>query len=143
MSLIKPLYALATLGSALPAAAVLLIATGALANSPRPSVIVLDQPVKNKAIDITYANLPRDGFVVVLGSDAHGKPMLTSQIGVAELKAGDHRNIKVMLTGATRPGEKLWVSLYDDADGKPGFNVKADRAYWTGKLPAQNAFVVK
>ncbi len=130
------------MAGAAPAFVLFLVSGAALAASPRPSVTVLNQPVKNNAIGITYANLPRDGYLVVLGSDARGMPNSVA-MGVIDLKAGDHRDIKVGLQKAPRPGQKLWVSLYDESDGKPVFNAKADKPMWTGKLPAQNAFIVQ
>jgi hypothetical protein len=85
MSPLKSPYLFAALVGTLPAAALLLMSTVAEAASPRPSVIVFNQPVKNDTIDITYANLPRDGFLVVLGSDKRGMPS-HYPVGVVDLK---------------------------------------------------------
>lgn len=128
--------------AAAPALAVTLAAGAALAMTTPPSVTVLNQAVKSNAVDITYAYLPTSGHVVVLGSDANGK-LGDRILGSAEMKAGDHRDFKVNLTEAPKPGEKLWVSLYDDTDGKPGFDMKADKPVWGDRIPLQNAFIVK
>jgi hypothetical protein len=106
------------------------------------SVVVFDQQIKSKAVDITYAFLPAKGYVTVYGSDATGNPVRTA-LGTAELSAGDHRNVKVNLTEEAKPGQRMWISLYRDRDGKPGFDAKGDQPIWPDKLPSENAFMAR
>lgn len=123
-----------------PKVALAVTAAGALTTPP--SVIVFDQKLTNGAVDITYANIPAKGYLAVLPSD--GKGMGGGEpLGTQAIDAGDHRNVKVKLTGTPKAGDKLWVSMYFDTDGKPGFDAKADKAVWAEALPAENMFTVK
>ena len=107
-----------------------------------PSVLVFNQKVSNGTVDVSYANIPSKGYVVVKRSDAQGAPQ-TAVLGSASIPAGDHRNVKVKLTAEPKAGDKLWVSLSLDTDDKPGYDAAADKPIWTGKLPAANMFVVQ
>lgn len=121
------------------------LATSAAVPAPvaPPSVLVFDQAHKNGAVNITYAYLPKKGYVVIYGADASGKPAGTPLAHMA-LEAGDHRDISVKLTEIPAAGSKLWASLYEDADGKPGFSKGADVSLWLdGKLPMENAFTIR
>jgi len=107
-----------------------------------PSVLVFNQKLTNGAVDVAYANIPSKGYLVVMGSDAQGMPQ-GAPIGSASINAGDHRNVKVKLTGEAKTGDKLWVSMSLDSDNKPGYDAAGDKPLWTGKLPAGHMFVVQ
>jgi hypothetical protein len=115
--------------------------TGPAANQTPPSVIVFDQKIANGAVDVTYANIPAKGFVAVLDSDKKGMP--AKVLGAEAVTPGDHRELKIKLTTPPKTGEKLWVSMYLDSDGKPGFDAKADKPVWSTSLPDENAFMVR
>ena len=110
----------------------------ATAGTP-PSVLVFDQGA-GKSVELAYANLPANGYVNVHASDA-GK-LSRIIIGTVELKAGDHRNVKIALSEPLQAGKTYWVSMYTDTDGKPGFDPKADLPIWEA-LPTGNAFVAR
>ena len=117
--------------------------TSAFANSNAPpSVVVFDQPIAGKSVDVAYVMLPTNGYVAVYSTDATGKP-IREAIGTAQLKVGDHRNVKITLNDQPKSGQKLWISLYSDTDGKAGFDPKADLAIWQASLPSENAFLVR
>lgn len=114
------------------------------ATSPagEPSVLVLDQKLQNGQVMIDYANLPAKGYIAIYGSDDKGQPS-GPPIGSVAVAPGDHRNVKVMLDRAPKSGERLWASLYTDADNTPQFTPgKGDTPVWS-KLPAENAFTVR
>lgn len=125
-------------------AALSIAATAAVpAASTDPSVLVFDQAGKDGAVTISYAYLPRKGYAVIYGADASGKPS-SEPLAHVPLEAGDHRNISVKLTAIPAPGSKLWASLYEDKDGKPGFAKGADVSLWSdGKLPLENVFTIR
>ena len=103
------------------------------------SVLVFNQKPDGKTIKLTYANMPADGYVVVL-DDAGGKP--GHAIASMPLQAGDHRDIKFNVDKDLKAGSKYWVALYEEADKNGKFDDK-DRAVWTvGQLPLQNMFEV-
>lgn len=128
----------AIVGAAMPAAAV--TATGA--TTTPPSVLVFDQKVSGGAVDVKYAYLPSKGYVAVLASDANGKPS-GAPLGVQAITAGDHRDVKVALSGQPKTGDKLWVSLYFDSDGQAGFDAKADKPVWPDGVPTMNTLIVQ
>lgn len=128
----------AVLGAAKAALAV--TAAGGLTTPP--SVLVFNQKLTNGAVDVAYANIPSKGYLVVMGSDAQGMPQGTP-LGSASINAGDHRNVKVKLSGEPKAGDRLWVSMSLDSDNKPGYDAAADKAVWPGKLPSENMFVVQ
>lgn len=108
-----------------------------------PSVLVFDQAHKSGTVNISYVYLPKKGYVVIYGADAAGKPT-GEALAHVPLEAGDHRNIAVKLTTAPAAGAKLWASLYEDSDGKPGFAKGADLSLWAdGNVPLENAFTVR
>ena len=121
------------------------VATAATtAKTGEPSVTVFDQAATGNAIKIHYANLPAKGYVAVYAADANGQPNRSSPLGITELNAGDHRDIKVTLKDAPKAGQRMWVGLYKDTDNKPGFDAKADAPIWgTGSLPLENGFVIR
>lgn len=129
----------------------LLVGTGGLAASsfaaidkPDPSVVVFDQTLKSNSVMVDYAYLPQNGYVAVYSSGDDGKPAGTP-IGHVNLEAGDHRQIKVTLNEPPKAGDRLWVSLYKDGDGKPTLDLKAgDAAIWEREqMPPPNAFLVR
>jgi hypothetical protein len=108
-----------------------------------PSVLAFDQKSAGE-ITIDYVNLPSSGYVAVYKSDASGNPT-ERPIGHAAMAKGDHRNIKVPLEAAPNAGDRLWISLYKDADQKPTFDPgSGDTPVWAKyELPAQNIIVVR
>jgi len=113
------------------------------AATTEPSVLVFDQAPKNGAVNVSYAYLPQDGYVLIYSADADGKRS-ADPIGSAALKAGDHRDVSVKLTAAPAPGAKLLAVLYQDKDGKPGPTRGTDVSFWPdGKIPSENAFTVR
>lgn len=107
------------------------------------SVLVLDQSIKSGALNIDYVYMPRNGYVVIYGADAAGKPT-GEPLAHVPLQAGDHRNITAKLTAPPAAGSRLWASLYEDSDGKPGFTKGSDVSLWSdGKLPLENTFTVR
>lgn len=119
-------------------------ATGpASASTTNPSVLVFDQAVKDGSVSISYAYLPKSGYVVIYGSTADGKSS-GEPLGSASLKSGDHRNVAVKLNSAPAAGTKLWATLYEDRDGKSGPTKGTDVSMWSdGKLPMENAFTIR
>lgn len=129
------------------AAAAAACSAAAVAATPppttEPSVLVFDQAHTGGTVKIDYVYLPKKGYVVIYGADATGKSN-GEPLAHVPLEAGDHRNISVKLTTPPAPGAKLWASLYQDSDGKPGFAKGADLSLWSdGKLPAENAFTIR
>lgn len=129
------------------AAAVAALSAAAVAAVPapttEPSVLVFDQTHKGDSVKIDYVYLPKKGYVVIYGADAAGKPT-GEPLAHVPLEAGDHRNISVKLTAVPTAGSKLWASLYEDSDGKPGFAKGSDVSLWSdGKLPQENAFTIR
>lgn len=112
-------------------------------STTEPSVMVFDQTIRDGKVSISYAHLPKSGYVVVYGSSPDGKPS-GEPLGHVELKSGDHRDIAIKLDSLPAARTKLWVSLYEDRDGKAGFDKGNDVALWQGgKLPLENSFVIK
>ena len=75
-----------------------------------PSILAMGQSAKGDEVTITYAYLPKDGYVAIHPSDSNGK-MSEKTIGTLALKAGDYRNFSVKLNEPLKPGEKLWATL--------------------------------
>lgn len=115
-------------------------ANAATATTP-PSVIAMSQSVQNGEVTLDYAYLPANGYAVIY-ADENGKPS-SAPLGSVELKAGDHRFIKVKLSSKPDKGDRLWVSLYSDKDSKPGFDRKGDASFWSGGLPPINQITVQ
>lgn len=108
-----------------------------------PSVIAFDQKA-GPSLMVDYVFLPKDGYVAVYKSDDTGKPA-GKPIGHTAIEGGDHRQLKIQLSEAPKPGERLWVSLYKDADKSAAFDPGAgDTPVWSkDALPAQNKVVVR
>lgn len=94
--------------SALALATVAGVAFAGVVYAAPPSVTVTDQKLARNRVTIADVNLPKTGFIAIHGSDASGK-MTNKIIGYAALKAGDHKGVKVRLTGTHGAGETLWV----------------------------------
>lgn len=107
-----------------------------------PSITVFDQKVQANTLSVDYAYLPADGYIVIYGADKDGNP-IKEPLGHAELKAGDHRGVKIEFKSAPKTGTTLWASLYSDKDGKPGFDRSGDAPFWNDALPMQNRFVIR
>lgn len=109
-----------------------------------PSALVRDQQARDQSITIDYLYLPQNGYAAVYQSDDQGVSS-GAPIGQTSLNAGDHRGINIDLSEQPKSGQKLWISLYRDADGRPTFDPgKGDVAVWSkGQLPTENAFVVR
>ncbi|HVZ03764.1 DUF7282 domain-containing protein [Hyphomicrobium sp.] len=87
--------------------ATLLASGAALAAASTPaSIIARNQKLKNDAVSITYAYLPKDGSLGIYSVNASGK-MSSSPLGKVSLKAGDHRDVSVSLKPAPKQGERL------------------------------------
>ena len=118
------------------------VAGASVAAHAVPSVLAFDQKVQRDEVTLDYVMLPTDGYVVIYGADKDGKPM-KAPLGHAELKAGDHRAIKVKLDTTPQSGSTLWASLYADKDGKSGFDKGGDAPIWSEGIPLVNRFIVK
>jgi hypothetical protein len=114
----------------------------AAAESAPPSVLVFDQAAKDGQVKISYAYLPKNGYVVVYGTTPDGK-RTAAPLGSKSLPRGDHRDIAIKLDSTPGPGTKLWASIYEDRDGKPGPAKGTDVSIWNDKLPLENSFVVR
>lgn len=130
--------------AAVVAAAAMLMSAYAAISATDPSALVLDQRAKNQSISIDYIYLPENGYVAIYNSDEQGRPSGPA-IGHANLNAGDHRGVEVKLSEQLKSGERLWVSLYKDVDGRPKFDPgQGDVAFWPeGQLPEESAFIVR
>jgi hypothetical protein len=108
-----------------------------------PSVLAFDQKSAGD-VTIDYVYLPANGYVAVYQSDANGNPT-GKPIGHVPMTKGDHSNVKVPLDGPPKSGERLWISLYEDADKQPSFDPgSGDTPVWSkNQLPAQNMIVVR
>lgn len=117
---------------------------GAQAATTDASALVLDQAAANKTVSIDYVYLPQDGYVAIYRSDETGIPS-GPPIGSANLAAGDHRAVEVPLSAQLQSGERLWVSLYHDADGTPTFEPgTGDQPIWSkDQQPSESGFVVR
>lgn len=107
-----------------------------------PSVMVLDQKVKDGQLLVEHAYMPEKGYAVVYGADKDGNP-IREPLGHIELGQGAHTKFTIKLDKAPEPGTKLWVSLYKDKDGKAGFDKQADAAIWGDKLPYENRVTIQ
>lgn len=112
------------------------------ASATPPSVVVLNQKFDDGSVFIEYAYMPEKGYAVVYGTDKDGNP-IREALGHLELAAGDHRKFKINLDNTPPAGAQLWVSLYTDKDGKPGFDRNGDVAIWEERLPAENQIIVQ
>lgn len=114
----------------------------AATSATEPSILAMNQKIKDGQLAVDYAYLPAKGYAVVYGTDADGKP-LKEPLGHVELGAGSHFGFSIKLNGEPPKGSKLWVSLYADKDGKAGFDRSRDVSFWTERLPSENQITVQ
>lgn len=108
-----------------------------------PSVMVFGQKAQGQTVAVSYAHLPKDGYIVIYSSDKDGKPS-GDPLGNIALKAGDHRDFKVELKSPPPPDSKLWAALYEDKDGDKKLDKSKDLSFWPGgKLPWENQFQIQ
>jgi hypothetical protein len=108
-----------------------------------PTVTIFNQKAQGQTVSVSYAHLPKPGYIVIYGSDASGKPT-GDPLGSIALKAGDHRDFKVELKAAPAPETKLWAAMYEDKDGDAKLDKSKDVAFWPGgKLPWENNFQIQ
>ena len=108
-----------------------------------PTVTVFNQKVQGQSVTVSYAHLPKAGYIVIYGSEADGKPT-GEPLGNVALKAGDHRDFKVELKAAPKPEMRLWAAYYEDKDGDAKLDKSKDTAFWPGgKLPWENRFQIQ
>ncbi len=132
----------ATLAAA-PALAVKTEGAAAAGVSPTPpDIIVFNQKLTGKGVDVAYAYLPAQGYLVVYGMDASGKPT-AEPLATLPLAAGDHRNVKVEFSKAPAAGTALWASLYKDVDGDKAFDKSKDVSFWGEQQPVVNQFQIQ
>lgn len=92
----------------------LLIANAAFADSQKPaSIIAFNQKSANGAVSLTYAYLPRNGAVDVYAVGPDGK-LAGKSLGNVTLKAGDYRNVRVMLNPLPAKGTRLVAVIEKD-----------------------------
>lgn len=107
----KSTYQIAVAGVALAASTAVAVVTAQAAAAPnQPSVLVFNQKAAGGEATITYAYIPKDGFVALYASDPQ-KSRNTKAIGEATLPAGDSREIKVKIAPTAKAGETLWAEL--------------------------------
>lgn len=118
-------------------------ATGDVSTTPA-SVVAFDQSLKNQSIQVDYAYLPADGYVVVYKAGADGKPM-GDPLGYKRAASGDHRQLSIELETKPAAGERLWVALYKDKDGTQSFDPNGgDMPIWSKtEIPAENMIVIR
>jgi hypothetical protein len=104
-------------------AAGMLITSGAFAADPGTpaSVLAMNQKPKDESVSITYAFAPADGTLAIFAIDPAGHAG-AKPLGLATLPRGDHRDVKIKLNAAPKPGTKLWA-VARSKDGKPFRNV--------------------
>lgn len=107
----------------------------ALAASPVPSVLVFGQKAAGD-ITVTYANLPKAGYLTIHPSDGSGK-MSTDVLGQVKLPAGDSRNIKVKLDQPAKSGQMLWAEVQPES-GAAG----SSKPFLDKGAPAEQSFKV-
>ena len=127
----------------LPAAATVAIAGSYDHAQVEPTITAFDQKAQGNVVSVSYAHLPKTGYLAIYGSDAEGKPT-GDPLGSIALKAGDHRDFKVELKSAPPANTKLWAALYEDKDGDKKLDKSKDVAFWPGaKLPYENRFQIQ
>lgn len=95
-----------------------MVTAAAAADKFPPSVIALNQKMKDGGVSITYANFPEKGTLAILEREAghrHGE----KRIGHVAVDAGDHRNIHVSLSPQPSPGAHL-TAVVERGNGKTG-----------------------
>jgi hypothetical protein len=127
-------------------AAMLLVGAAATAQAnveiTEPSIIIRNQSLDNNQVTLDYAFLPQKGYAVVYKAGDERKPT-GEPLGHVPLDAGDHRNVKIELSGDVAAGSELLVSLYQDAGKQEAFDRKSDQSFWQGSLPGTNVVTVE
>ena len=103
---------------AVSASALMAISFAGYAYAATAAVKAENQKISGGAVTIADVNLPKNGFLVIHPSDTQGN-LIEKDLGHIALKAGDHKNVRVKLTGNHKAGEKLWAMLHEDT-GTPG-----------------------
>src|SRR5690348_17881460 len=102
------------------ALATILMAGGAAVAAPTPgipaSVIAMNQKIKDNAVSITYAYMPKDGTLDIYAVDSNGK-LGAKPLGKVSLTAGDHRDIIVGLSSVPKEGTRLRAVI--EESGQP------------------------
>jgi hypothetical protein len=106
---------------------------GMISNEILPSVIALNQKPKDDTVSITYAYTPKDGRLVLFSGDPDAKGS-AKEVGSVDLKAGDHRDVKVKLSTAAKSGEQLWAAIEQP---------KSDTPMVSGDERAEQSFVME
>lgn len=92
----------------------------AAAVAAEPMVDVMNQSASAQGVvTVPAVNLSENGFLVIHESNAMGKPVAPGSVGFVRLKAGEHKNVSVILQRPVKPGEKLFAMLHHDT-GKMG-----------------------
>lgn len=86
--------------------------------APTSSLQVVNQKLTGNTARIADVKLSQQGYVVIRASDASGK-MTDNIVGFRALGPGDHKAVKVRLTGAHKAGETLWVTVNQNNGAKP------------------------
>ncbi len=89
------------------------------ASAQAPSLDVANQKLTRNTVRIADVNLPQNGFVVIRASDANGR-ITDNVVGFRALGPGDHKNVKVRLTGTHKTGETLWAVAQQNNGSHPG-----------------------
>jgi hypothetical protein len=78
------------------------------------AIKISDQKIKGNEVTVADVTLPKDGLLVINPSDSKGNP-LHRDIGHLALKAGEHKSVRVKVSGTQKAGEKLWATLKTDS----------------------------
>ena len=112
----------------------------ATAHAPA-SVLAFNQKLKGDAINISYVNLPENGYVAVF-ADQDGKRS-AKVLGFTALTKGNHNDVSVKISERVEPGSAMWASLYKDVDGDKVLSAEKDVAFWPNGEPLENRFVIE
>jgi hypothetical protein len=136
-------FALAFAACAFTQSASAMQEAGETAATTPASVIVFDQKLDSPEVRVSYIFAPEKSFAVIYGSDEKG-PDTKKVLGELAVNPGDHRDLKVPLSGSAKSGDALWVALYRAKSGGAAFDGKGDVSYWAGEsLPSMNSFLVR
>lgn len=85
------------------------------AATPTGAITVADQAVANDSITVASATISQDGWIAVHKAGPDGKLLLTPLVGLAQIKAGDNKDVVIKLTEPVAAGAPLWPMLHIDA----------------------------
>lgn len=108
------------------------------ADAYQPSVLVFNQKAGTGNATITYAFIPKDGFVALYAGDPQTSKTM-KPIGEAALLAGDNRDLHVTLPSTAKAGEKLWAELRVGTIT----NLGASKPVMLNGEPVEQSFVLK